>query len=172
MELKTEWRIMSGKISEGKPAEIKMWKGLKVRLKTDSEERVQTEIIIIIIVIIIISKKDIKNHSQWCTNPTNGSKGGGLRSWMGLTGTQKGLQSSRGMDVVMEGSLAAPLAPQTWGRYLEETRSPLHQEGLWNVSPFVKYNYSFDVSFLLLENMLEAESPLRDQLGNFPSTEQ
>lgn len=56
---------MSGKMSEGKPAEIKMWKGLKVRLKTDSEERVQTEIIIIIIVIIIIiSKKDIKNHSQ------------------------------------------------------------------------------------------------------------
>lgn len=39
------------------------------------------------------------------------------------------------------------------------------------MSPFnyVKYNYSFDVSFLLLENMLEAESPLRDQLGNvFP----
>lgn len=53
---------MSGKMSEGKPAEIKMWKELKVRLKTDSEERVQTEIIIIII--IIISKKDIKNHSQ------------------------------------------------------------------------------------------------------------
>lgn len=52
---------MSGKMSEGKPAEIKMWKGLKVRLKTDSKERVQPEIIIII---IIVSKKDIKNHSQ------------------------------------------------------------------------------------------------------------
>lgn len=54
---------MSEKMSEGKPAETKMWKGLKVRLKTDSEERVQTDIIIIII-IISSSKKDIKNHSQ------------------------------------------------------------------------------------------------------------
>lgn len=52
---------MLEKMSEGKPAEIKMWKGLKVRLKTDSEERVQTEIIIII---TIVNKKDIKNHSQ------------------------------------------------------------------------------------------------------------